>query len=140
VRVPLAASVVALALLVAGCGDDDAETSSADEYRTDLNAACQTLEEALTGLPEEQSEEELDLQEVGARAESYGAAFEEEVASLDPPEEFQQAHAEIIRVNELSAPSAEDTEGLLPVFDEIGADHCTTLVETSTRGLELESP
>ena len=62
------------------------------------------------------------------------------MASLDPPEEFKEAHAEIIRVNELSAPSAEDTEGLLPVFDEIGADDCTTLVETSTQGLELESP
>ena len=127
---------LALALIAAtlvACGSDDGGSAqlSADEYRSQLNAACTTLFDGLEGLSAAAVDEDLDIDEIEQRSDEIAADFETTVGALEPPEELADAHETMVALGGQAPPDdaereefAEYQQENLDAFEALGADEC----------------
>ncbi len=102
--------VAVLATLAgAGCGGD--EGLSAEDYRTQANEICTETEERTTAIDPPKSPMELGpfLEEVL----QVGNEFQDEFERLDPPEEFENDHEELVVLGQ------EQVETFESLIDEI---------------------
>ena len=129
--IPVAVLVGALAL-GAGCGGDDSGGAlSADDYRAQLNDACNTLFGGIQELSQTASDQDLDTAEIQQRADELSADFESTVGDLNPPDELTDAHQEMVDLgDQVPADDAEFDEFVdyqrrnLEAFDALGAEDC----------------
>lgn len=136
---PAIPAVLLVLALLTGCGGDDGP--SADDYRAQLNAACERLAEAQARLPELARDEGLTVDQLRERAERNGERFAEEVDALDPPEELRDAHDRLLARRDAPAPGGDADEvsawllRLADLYDELGADECERGQRASARAL-----
>jgi hypothetical protein len=138
-RATILLAVVALAAGASACGESD-DAPSPDEYGAELDAACRELEDALSTLPAVQREEDLSIEEVQQRADEASVAYFATVEGLDPPEELEDAHAELLEFGQQVAPDPSDLDAMrdvaaraLDIYSRLGADGCA---ESQRRAVE----
>jgi hypothetical protein len=86
----LAACLLSLALLAAGCGGDDGSSSTADEWADDFCSALTTYTDDLAAIAEPLTDvsslSEDNLQEAAADAQDATETFAEDIRSLGTPD------------------------------------------------------
>ena len=128
----LAVTLAAALAFAGGCGGDDSgDAVSADDYRAQLDQACNALFGGLEELSQTASDQDLDTAEIQQRADELGADFESTVADLNPPEELADAHQEMVDLGDQApADDAEIEEFVdyqrrnLEAFEALGAQDC----------------
>ena len=102
--------VVALALVAAGCGDDDdggePEALTKAGWTEAADAICVELDEELAEIPEPQSPQEMG--ETGAKVVAITDAKFEELRALPPPDGEEEAVEEILDAFNLVTETGED--------------------------------
>jgi hypothetical protein len=140
---PFASGMLA-ALVAAGCGGDDA--LGTDEYRERLDGLCRELNADLLELPVTARNEDLSLEELQARADEISEEYQAEVEDLNPPEELEDAHADLLALSDEEPPSTggpdaafELAQRSLDIYESLGAEGCAEgqrqVVETVAEGL-----
>ena len=129
-----------LTLAFAACGGDDA--LSADDYSSQLDAACAEVMQANLELPQIQADEELSIEEVEELAEENGDEFIAKVRDLTPPDDLADVHEDLVEGIE-KGPPEDDLEAYLAYqeegaarYDELGATGCADGIRESNEALE----
>jgi hypothetical protein len=141
----LAAAAAAGALALGGCGGDDG--LPVDEYRSQLDAACEGLSQEMTRIPQVVQDEGLEIEDAQELADEAGREFLDDVQALEPPEELADAHEELLSgVEEApddAAPEAARERALhfADLYEALGAEGCAAgqrgvarLITRSIRG------
>ncbi len=108
---------MALTLALAACGGDEA--LSADDYSSQLDAACAEVMQANRELPQIQADEELSIEEVEELAEENGDEFIAKVRDLTPPDDLADVHEDLVEGIE-KGPPEDDLDAYL-AYQEEGA-------------------
>lgn len=101
---PTLAITLTCAAALAACGGDD--RLSAEEYRTQGNTACETYEKRVRAL-----EQPTSLRDVPAYADDARAELAKLIDTLDelqPPDDLEQKHNELVRVGRRSVVALGD--------------------------------
>lgn len=143
-RVTLLVFVV-VALASAACGGDSG--MSADDYRTQLDAACERLQEQNASIPVTVNDENLTVDDARELARRYGEELRERVESLDPPEELGDAHQRLLDVGEETPPSGDDLDAvrawmleIADVYGDLGAGGCERAQRAAAEQLARAQP
>jgi hypothetical protein len=135
-------AVTALVIAPTGCGGSDDSSLSADEYRSQLDGACETLFGEIADL----SNPDLSADEAQQRADAANDAFDETLAGLKPPDELADAHEELVALgDEAPSPDAGMSEVRdyvqrnLDAFQAAGATRCTELEQQSLDQIDQSS-
>lgn len=102
-RRPIAITLTCAAALAA-CGGDD--TLSAEEYRSQGNAACEAYEKKVRELPQPKSLQ--DVPEYADEAQAELSSLIDTLDELQPPDDLEQKHNELVDLGRQSADALDD--------------------------------
>ena len=136
----MAAVLLSLSWLGA-CGGEDGP--SADDYRAQLDEACQILSNELTSIPQTVRDEDLTLEDADRIAAEAGLAFQDEVEALEPPEDLRETHEALLTAIAEAPPEGFDFAAardraleLSRLFDGLGAEGCAERQQRAAQELE----
>ncbi len=139
-RIVCRSVVVAVAVLLSGCG---VETSSQSDYARQLDGLCAAQRDFVRTLPDLQRREASSIEQVRRRAEERAADFRSSVASLRPPLASAQDHQSLIATLD-AAPSGPEAgpaelrpylESLGKIYARLGARQCEQFGQEAIAGL-----
>jgi hypothetical protein len=90
----LALSALALSPVLAGCGGDDDEALSKNDFIEQADALCASFEDRTDDIDEPESAEDLEafLADLGTAVE----AFRDDLAELEPPSDGEDVHDDFV--------------------------------------------
>ena len=126
----LALVVIALLVVLGGCGGDSSSGDSlaAADYQEALDAACERATTGFAGLSEDA---DLSPAEAQDKADEIESAFEEDVTALTPPEELADSHEALVSSFDDPVPDGTDpeesrayAEESAELYADLGAEGC----------------
>jgi hypothetical protein len=103
-----AAAAAGLVLAFAGCGDDEGDALSAEDYRAQVTKLCQDQNKAEDGLGEPASPSKEDLVAFFDKALDVQKRTTEQFADLEPPEDLAAKHEEVEKLDQEGTKLIED--------------------------------
>lgn len=101
-----ALTVICAAVLAACGGGGDSGRLTADEYRSQGNAACQRYEQAVKKLAQPSSLQDVSAYADDAREEL--ASLVDQLEALDPPQDLQERHDQLVALGRQSEDALGD--------------------------------
>lgn len=104
-RLTTALAVLATCAGLAACGDDSLST---EDYRAEAKRVCEDSQKATRAVERPQRATTESIADYLERLLAANERTIDEFGELDPPDELQPAHAEILKVNERAAQKVRD--------------------------------